>query len=298
MNQPMSAVSPASNEPLRVGVIGLGTIGRGITTSLARRGRVPAVFDLRLDAAEGLPGPSDVLRSPSAVADKSDVVFISVVDALQVSEVITGPDGLLAGAHDGLIVLVTATIPVAVIRELAELSAERAVTLLDCGVTRGSRAAEAGLLALVGGPADALARARPVLEDCTAEVVHCGPLGTGMATKIASQVVTAGRWRAVHEAVELAASAGVEPATLVEVLETSDPEGNALLGLQRLRMAGRTVDDFARPVRHYLRNVDKDMQAAQQLAGETGIAVPLVDLFRARAADIFAWLGETDDATA
>jgi 3-hydroxyisobutyrate dehydrogenase-like beta-hydroxyacid dehydrogenase len=111
-----------------------------------------------------------------------------------------------------------------------------------------------------------------------------------MATKIAKQIVTAGRWRSVHESVELATAAGVDPTILLQAIDTSDPDGTALLGLQRLRMAGQTVDRSARPVRHYLRNVDKDMEAAQQLAAETGVRVPLVDLTRAEAADTFAWL--------
>ena len=66
-----------------------------------------------------------------------------------------------------------------------------------------------------------------------------------MATKLASQIVTAGRWRAVYEAVELASACGVDPAMLVDVIDASDPEGTALTGLQRLRIKGQTVDAFS-----------------------------------------------------
>ena len=218
-----------------------------------------------------------------------------MVDAEQVAAVITGPDGVLAAARPDLVIVVVATISVQAIRALAETCARHGVTLLDCGLTGGSRAADNGLLALVGGPDDVVARVRPVLDDFARQVVHCGGLGTGMATKVAGQIVTAGRWRAVHEAVELATAAGVDRATIVEVIEASDPEGTALLGLQRLRMSGATVDGFGRPVAHYLRNVDKDMEAAQQLAAETGVGVPLVDLTAAQAADTFAWLDEMEE---
>jgi 3-hydroxyisobutyrate dehydrogenase-like beta-hydroxyacid dehydrogenase len=115
-------------------------------------------------------------------------------------------------------------------------------------------------------------------------------VGTGMATKLGCQVVTAGRWRAVHEAVELATAAGVDPATVLLAVEASDPDGTSLMRLQRLRMAGTSLDEFSRPVRHYPRNLDKDLAAAQELAAATGVEVPLVDLVRAKAADTFAWV--------
>ena len=281
-------------ETLRAGVIGLGSIGSGIATSLARRGRVPAVFDLLPEAAKELPGPLCALGSATEVARASDVVCICVVDADQVADVVCGQEGVLSGAHPGLVIVVTATIAVRVIRELAEECNAWGVRLIDYAITRGDKAAENGLLALVGGADEVVRRARPVLDDFAGEVVHCGPVGSGMATKVAKQIVTAGRWRAVHESVELATAAGIDPAVLVHAIEASDPDRTALLGLQYMRMAGQTVDSSSRPVRHYLRNTDKDMAAAQELAAETGVRVPLVDLTRAETADTFAWLDEAE----
>jgi 3-hydroxyisobutyrate dehydrogenase-like beta-hydroxyacid dehydrogenase len=280
----------ASQETLQAGVIGLGTIGSGIVASLERRGRAAVVYDVRPEAVSDLPGGAIPLRSPAEVGRVSDVVFVSVVDAGQVADAIDGPDGLLKAAHPGLVIVITSTIAVQVVRNMAELCERHGATLLDCGVTGGSKAAENGLLALVGGPDQVVARVRPVFDDFAEEVVHCGPLGTGMVTKIARNVVTYGCWRAVHEAVQLAAASGIEPATLVEVIEASDRDHIALLALQRLRMAGRTVDAASRTVRTYLRNMDKDLDGAQQLAVETGLAVPLVDVARAQGPDTFAWL--------
>jgi 3-hydroxyisobutyrate dehydrogenase-like beta-hydroxyacid dehydrogenase len=279
-----------ADDSLRVGVVGLGTIGSGMAVSLARRGRLPAVFDVRQEAALELSGTADPLGSPAEVAAASDVVFVAVVDAEQVRSVVQGPNGIAEGAREGLVVLVIATIPIRVIQDLAESCAPRGVSLLDCGVNLGGRAAENGLLLFVGGPEEAIRRVRPVLDDIATQVIQCGPLGTGMATKLGCQVVTAGRWRAVHEAVELATAAGVDPETLVAAVEASDPDGSSLMRLQRLRMAGKSLDEFSRPVRHYPRNLDKDLEAVQELAAMTGVDVPLVDLVRTRAADTFAWV--------
>jgi 3-hydroxyisobutyrate dehydrogenase-like beta-hydroxyacid dehydrogenase len=278
------------DDGLRVGVVGLGTIGGGMAVSLAHRGRVPAVYDVRREAALGLTTVADVMNSPAEVAAASDVVLISVVDAAQVRSVLLGSAGLAKAAHEGLVVLVTATIPVRGVKDLAQDCASRGFSVLDCGVNLGSRAAENGLLLFVGGPDAVIRKVRPVLDDIASHVIHCGPLGTGMATKLGCQVVTAGRWRAVHEAVELATAAGVDPATLVRAVEASDPDGSSLMRLQRLRMAGRSLDEFSRPLRHYPRNLDKDLDAVQELAADTGVEVPLVDLVRAQAADTFAWI--------
>ncbi|MET0704280.1 MAG: NAD-binding protein, partial [Mycobacterium sp.] len=125
-------------------------------------------------------------------------------------------------------------------------------------------------------------RAMPVLDDFAKRVVHCGPLGAGMATKIARNVITYGTWRAVQEAAELAQAAGVDPRTLIDVVEDADPQGATLFSWLRHRMAAPDqVDEFAPSV---LGLMDKDLAAAQELAEQTGVAVPLVEVARSNAA--------------
>src|SRR5688572_28797817 len=85
-----------SNTP-RAGVVGLGMIGGGVAVSLVRRGRIPAVYDIRSGAADSLAGVPHPLRSPAEVAKASDVVMVAVVNAAQALDVICGPDGLLEG---------------------------------------------------------------------------------------------------------------------------------------------------------------------------------------------------------
>ena len=80
---------------LRAGVIGLGMIGGGVAISLARRGRIPAVYDIRYDVAKNLEGVPAPLASPADVARNSDVVMVAVVSASQAWDVIVGSQGLL-----------------------------------------------------------------------------------------------------------------------------------------------------------------------------------------------------------
>jgi 3-hydroxyisobutyrate dehydrogenase-like beta-hydroxyacid dehydrogenase len=267
------------NEP-RAGVIGLGMIGGGVAASLVANGRTPAVYDVRPDAAANLPGVPTPVASPAVVARDSDVVVIAVVDAEQARQVLSADDGVLASAHQGMIVVLLCTVAVPVVYELAQECAKYGVALLDCGVTQ---AVPHGLVAMLGGDDDTVARAMPVLSNFANEVVHCGPLGAGMATKIARNVITYGTWRAVHEAATLVESAGVDPRKLISAVQAADPDGHTLFSWLRNQLAAE--EDIAAMVPQVARLMDKDLAAAQELAARSEVRVPLVDAARANGAD-------------
>jgi 3-hydroxyisobutyrate dehydrogenase-like beta-hydroxyacid dehydrogenase len=258
---------------LRAGVIGLG---------LVRNGRIPSSYDIRRDAAENLPGVPAPAASPAEVARDSDVVLIAVVSADQARGVLLADDGVLAAAHPGLIVVLLSTVAVPVVYELAAKCAERGVALLDCGVTQ---AKPEGLVAMLGGDDATVANAMPVLADFST-VVHCGPLGAGMATKIARNVITYGTWRAVHEAATLVESAGVDPEKLITAIETADPAGTTLFSWLRNQLSAEEGIRAKVPQVRLL--MDKDLAAAQELAARSDIPVPLVDAARANGAETLA----------
>ncbi len=266
----------------RAGVIGLGMIGGGVAVSLEARGRIPVVYDIRLEAAEDL-GLALAAPTPAEVAAVSDVVLIAVVDAAQVREVLRGADGVLAGARPGLVVVLLSTLAVPEVLDIAEECRPFGVALLDCGVTPGDQAANNGMVAMVGGDDDTVRRAMPVLADFAKKVVHCGPSGAGMATKIARNVLTYGTWRVAHEAAELARAAGVDPETLIDVVEEADPQGSTLFTWLRNRSTDPEIVEQAGP--QVLRLMTKDLGAAQELAADNGIDVPLVDVAREHAAE-------------
>ncbi|MEV5681290.1 NAD(P)-binding domain-containing protein [Streptomyces sp. NPDC052179] len=269
------------NDTLRAGVIGLGMIGGGVAVSLARSGRVPAVYDVRHDAAVDLAGVPGPLGSPAEVAETSDVVMVAVVNADQAREVIDGEDGLLRAARPGLTVVLLATVALPVVHELAALCAEHGVGFLDCGVTPGDKAAENGMVAILGGERETVAEALPVLEDWAKKVVHCGLPGAGMATKIARNVVTYGSWRTVAEAAALVRAAGVDPARLAEVIDTADPEGRTLLQLLGMQDAGGVLPEaVGRQIEPLM---TKDLGAASDLAAALGVQAPLVETVRTQA---------------
>jgi 3-hydroxyisobutyrate dehydrogenase-like beta-hydroxyacid dehydrogenase len=128
-----------------------------------------------------------------------------------------------------------------------------------------------------------VAAAMPVLSDFAKDVVHCGPLGAGMATKIARNIITYGTWRAVHEAATLVESAGVDPRKLITVVEDADPNGTTLFSWLRNRLGGE--EEIRTMVPQVQRLMDKDLGAAQELAARRDIPIPLVDAARANGAE-------------
>ncbi len=266
--------SETGTDALRAGIVGLGAIGGGVAVSMARRGRIPAVYDVRPEAADGLHGVPAVKSSPADVARDSDVVLIAVVSAAQARDVLVGPDGILAAAKPGLVVVLLSTVSLTAVSELADLCGNAGVTLLDCGVTRGDEAAKHGIVAMIGGPDDAVATAMPVLEDFARAVIHCGPLGAGMTAKIARNLITYGVWAVVDEAANLAQANNVPLATLLDVLRVADADGGPqTLRLLEVRAAEITIpSDYAQQVEAL---AAKDLDAAVDLGEALHVPTPL-----------------------
>jgi 3-hydroxyisobutyrate dehydrogenase-like beta-hydroxyacid dehydrogenase len=269
-------------------------IGSGLAISLVNSGRPPIVFTHRPSAAEAIAGLGGVADSPAELARRCDVVMVAVLDAPQARVAITGPGGLLQGAHEGLTVALLSTVDVPVVHELAAAADEQGVRLLDCGVTGARSASENGMVAVIGGETADVERARPVLEDWAKAVVHCGPVGAGMATKIAHNVIVFCSWRVVYEAIKLAAKAGVEGTKLIEAMQTGDPDGTLLLTAAQIRdgAIGPVVDGPEREAMEAILKFGvKDLDAAHDLAGDLGIELPVLEIARERMAETF---GVTD----
>ncbi|MGW4908596.1 NAD(P)-dependent oxidoreductase [Streptomyces sp. NPDC004270] len=268
----MAQSRAVSRQTITAGVIGLGMIGSGVARNIARAGLPLSVFDVRPDAADSLAGVGPVLASPADVARASDVVLVAVVDAGQVREVLAGERGLLSAARAGLVVVLLSTVALSAVREFTELAEGRGVTLLDGGVTQ---AGDGLLVTMVGGPEEVVDRVRPVLESFSSAVVHCGPVGSGMVTKIARNVVTYASWAVVREAVQLAVRGGVDPRKLIEVLESAVAGGTSQLFLlhDHLDAAGtiRAQADYIEALAR------KDLAAAQELGRDTDVNTPLTD---------------------
>ena len=206
---------------LTVGYIGLGLMGKSIARNIHKAG-FPLVVHNRSQAAveELMAEGAKAATSPAEVAAQADVVFTNLPDTPDVEKVVLGEKGILAGAHSGLIFVDNSTIKPATARSLAARLLEQGVFSLDAPVSGGDIGARNGTLAImVGGPAEALEKVRPVFQAMGKTVTHVGEAGAGQVAKAANQIMVAAQMVAMGELLIFAQKAGVDPQKVVEAIK-------------------------------------------------------------------------------
>jgi len=275
-----------------VGVIGLGAIGDGVASSVVRAGLPVVVADVRAEATDRYRESGTVAGSAAELARLSDVVVAAVVDDDQVRSVLSGPDGALAAARPGAVVVVVSTISTSTVAALGAEAAALGVDLVDCGVSGGpSAAADGELVCMVGGEREVIDRIAPVLDALGSLTVRMGPLGSGLAAKLARNLVQYGSWLAAYEGQVLAEAAGVDLRKLATVIKASDARiGGASTLMFRTTAAPFTDADDPGLVA-YMRSAaalaHKDLRAALEAGAAAGVTLPLAAMTDARCDDIF-----------
>lgn len=207
----------------RVGFIGLGIMGLPMTRNLLGAGFPVVAYNRspgRLDAAAE--AGAERGASPRDVAERSDVVVICVTASQDVADVVLGAGavpGVIDGARPGSLVIDMSTISPDVTRDLAARLGAKGAAMLDAPVSGGEQGAVAGTLSIMaGGSADALARARPVLEAMGSRITHCGPVGAGQTVKLCNQIAVCVNNLAMAEALVFCQRSGVDPAVMLEAI--------------------------------------------------------------------------------
>ena len=193
---------------------------------------------------------------------------------------------------------ILSTVSVAVIHEFDALARDHGVDLVDIGVTGLPAAvAEGRLVCMAGGSAPVMEAATEVLDEFAASVHHLGPVGSGMAAKIALNTITYGTWRTVHEACSLAEGVGVDLPAFLTAVEEGDPSGQLRFLLIGSRGTTKRPTELDAATAEGARRMDvimrKDLQAAQGLAGDLGLSVPLIDVAEQQ---VSSTLGLEEDA--
>jgi 2-hydroxy-3-oxopropionate reductase len=272
---------------LRVGFIGLGVMGRpmarhilaaGFPLTVHSRSRGP-VDELAAAGARPAASPADVGRA-------SDVVVLMVSDPPDVEAVTFGTDGLESALARGSVIVDMSTGDPILARDWAARLGERGIDFLDAPVSGGMEAAIAGNLSvMVGGRAEALERARPVLDAVSSRIVHVGDSGAGQIVKAANQLVVGSTIQAVAEALLLAAAAGVDPVRVREAL-LGGYAASRVLEVHGQRMIDADFRPGARALLYR-----KDLTIILGLARALGVPTPAFDAV----ADGFRTLVERGD---
>jgi len=206
---------------LKVGYIGLGLMGKSIARNILKAG-FPIVVHNRSRAAvdELVAEGATAANSPKEVAAQVDVVFTNLPDTPDVEKVVLGENGIIEGAHAGLVYVDNSTIKPASARSIAEKLAEKNVYALDAPVSGGDIGARnATLTVMVGGEASALEKAMPVLRAMGKTITHVGDSGAGQVAKAANQIMVAAQMVAMGELLVFSKKAGVDPRKVVEAIK-------------------------------------------------------------------------------
>ena len=207
----------------RVGVIGLGSMGRGIGKNVVKAGFPLTVYDANLAAVEPLQVlGAEGVDSPRAVAERSDVVVTVLPNGPDVEAVAFGADGIVEGARPGTIVMDCSTIDPSVSVAINGRLRERGIRMVDAGMGRSSKEADEGtLLFMVGAEPEDFAVVKPILDAAGSDVFHVGPPGHGITLKIVHNLLSLTMLVASTEAMVLAGKAGLDLRRTLEVLQAS-----------------------------------------------------------------------------
>jgi 3-hydroxyisobutyrate dehydrogenase-like beta-hydroxyacid dehydrogenase len=273
---------------LSVGFIGLGALGAPMAANLLARG-FPLTVHNRTRERELPLAEAGARRAATAAAAArgADVLALCLSDDAAVAAVLLGEGGdaaaAVAGLAPGALVVDFSTIAPGTSRAMAAALAGRGVAYLDAPVTGGTEGARAGTLAvLVGGAATDLERARPVLEAVGRTITPIGAVGAGQAAKAVNQVLVAGSYAAVAEALALGQRLGLPMEEVRQALV-----GGAA-GSWALEHRGGAMLRGEFPLGFRLRLHRKDLAIALEAAAAGGLELPVADLVAAMEDDLIA----------
>ena len=256
--------------PQKIGLIGLGLMGRPMGMNLLKAGHSLTVWNRTPARADELVAAGAVLaKTPREVAAASDVLLSIVSDPPALESVLWGKDGALDGLKAGSIYIDSSTVSPVLVKKVAAACKERGVRFLDAPVTGGDWGAREGnLVFMIGGEAETLKAVEPVLGVMGKKWFHLGPNGAGQTIKLAMNALLALQVGAMAEAIALVTRAGLSGEQLVEVMQASMARSGLLDLKAPLMLKGDYKPSFP------LRLMHKDLGLALDLANQLGVALP------------------------
>ncbi|MBE9067430.1 NAD(P)-dependent oxidoreductase [Leptolyngbya cf. ectocarpi LEGE 11479] len=256
---------------MKVAFIGLGTMGMPMALNLLAAGHQLSVHNRSRDRELPLvDAGAQRADSPAIAAAEAEIIITCVSDTPDVEAVVLGPEGVIAGGKPGSLVIDMSTISPTATRTLAARLAERQIAMLDAPVSGGSEGAQNGTLSImVGGEADQVATAMPVLEAMGKTITHVGPIGAGQTTKAINQIVVAGTYLSVAEGLSLGLKAGLDMDKVVQAV------GGGAAGSWAFTNRSGNMLNNTYPLGFRLRLHRKDLLIALETARELGLPLPM-----------------------
>jgi 3-hydroxyisobutyrate dehydrogenase len=256
----------------RIGVAGLGNMGRGMALSLLRGDYQVSGFDPSEQAAAGV--AAEGVKTHASVAELAaavDLLILSLPTSDVVEAVVFGAGGLLQGGQAGLLVVDTTTADPDSTRRVAAALAEKGIRFIDAPVSGGPKGAATGTMTMVlGGAAADVEAATPVLEAISAKRVHVGPVGAGHVTKLLNNLMCGAHLIVAGEAARIAADAGLDPQQIFEGINA----GSGRSGVTQVNYPTWVFNE-AFNSGFTMKLMRKDLRLAMGLLTQLGSAAPL-----------------------
>jgi len=259
-----------------IGFIGIGIMGRPMARRLLEAGYPLMIWNRTKEKTKDLLAAGATWsNSPKAVAQSSDIVITMVTDSKASEEVSCGVNGVLEGAHPGLVLIDMSSIAPEMSRSIAERARLKSVPMLDAPVTGNPKVASEGKLGImVGGPKETFEACFPIFEKMGVKIIHVGENGKGTTLKLINNLVMGVAIEAVAEALVLAIKAGIEPQKVLEITSV----GGARTGAMEVRGPWMIKHEFSP---HFsANNMYKDLSSALNLAEEVGASLPATSIAR------------------
>lgn len=255
----------------KVGYIGLGIMGGSIVRNLIRAGHELIIHNRSQEKVQTLVMQgAQAAPHPRAVAEQVEFVFTNLPDSPDVEQVVLGENGIIEGAHPGLLYIDNSTIKPETARMLAERLAAAGVDALDAPVSGGDIGARDGTLTImVGGSQAAYERAVPLFQAMGKKWVLVGDSGAGQIAKVCNQIICAAQMVALSEALITAQKAGVDPTRVVEAIKGGAAQMWTLDVKPPRLFAGNRSPGFKAYMQH------KDLGIVLDTAKTYGIPLPM-----------------------
>jgi len=254
----------------RIGFIGIGLMGQHMARHLLAAGHPLTIWNRTKNKGQELLSAGAVWAdSPKTLAQNSDVVITMVTDSAASEAVSCGPDGILEGAHTGLTLIDMGSIAPEMSRSIAQRARAKGVRMLDAPVTGNPKVAAAGKLGImVGGPLETFKDCLPIFEKMAVKIVYAGENGMGTTLKLINNLILGVAIEAVSEALVLAAKAGIDPQTVIDITSV----GGARTGAMETRGPRMVHRDFSPGFS--TSNMYKDLSSVMKLADACGVSLP------------------------
>jgi len=252
----------------KIGFIGVGYMGHGMAKNVLQNGYPLWVKGNRnrtpVDSLVGM-GATEV-STAREMAQACDVIHLCLSNSPQVEDIFNGPDGILAGARDGLVVIDTTTADPTSTMMLADALKAKGGTLVDAPLGRTPKEAEAGTLDAMVGCDDAIfGKIKPILDCWAGNITHVGPTGSGHKMKLLMNFISMGYAAMYAEMTVMGAAVGLPPAKVREVIGSSRLSNGFFETFMTYAVDREEVHKFA------ISNASKDLRYLNAMADDAGL---------------------------